>query len=224
MEELKNEQAAVAAQTAEEEEILEGRDEQTSTSLKKFKDVKSLEKAYGSLESEFTKRSQRIKELEGKVAELTEFKLGAEKEKAALEAERGARENKENGERGLSGAEEFYKKFPEAAKYAEKIADFAESGENLSDKEFLEKAYVKCLLREAEELRAKLNDEEFLYGQIESTPIKDRVIKAYLSGVKNSPKTPYLLRGDGNIAVLPPVKPKTLAEAGRLAEDYIIIK
>lgn len=224
MEELKNEQAAVAAQTAEAEEILEGRDEQTSTSLKKFKDVKSLEKAYGSLESEFTKRSQRIKELEGKVAELTEFKLGAEKEKAALEAERGARENKENGERGLSGAEEFYKKFPEAAKYAEKIADFAESGENLSDKEFLEKAYVKCLLREAEELRAKLSDEEFLYGQIESTPIKDRVIKAYLSGVKNSPKTPYLLRGDGNIAVLPPVKPKTLAEAGKLAEDYIIIK
>ena len=92
MEELKNEQAAVAAQTAEAEEISEGRDEQTSTSLKKFKDVKSLEKAYGSLESEFTKRSQRIKELEGKVAELTEFKLGAEKEKAALEAEKKARE------------------------------------------------------------------------------------------------------------------------------------
>ena len=89
MEELKNEQAAVAAQAAEAEEISEGRDEQTSTSLKKFKDVKSLEKAYGSLESEFTKRSQRIKELEGKVAELTEFKLGAEKEKAALKTAKG---------------------------------------------------------------------------------------------------------------------------------------
>lgn len=37
-------------------------------SLGKFKDVKSLLNAYNSLESEFTKRCQRIKELEGKFA------------------------------------------------------------------------------------------------------------------------------------------------------------
>lgn len=40
------------------------------TSLQKFKDVESLCKAYNSLESEFTKRCQRIKELEGKLEKL----------------------------------------------------------------------------------------------------------------------------------------------------------
>lgn len=38
--------------------------------LKKFKDVESLCKAYNSLESEFTKRCQRIKELEGEIEKL----------------------------------------------------------------------------------------------------------------------------------------------------------
>lgn len=41
-----------------------------STLLKKFKDVESLCKAYNSLQSEFTKRSQRIKELEGENVKL----------------------------------------------------------------------------------------------------------------------------------------------------------
>ncbi len=40
-------------------------------SLQKFKDVESLCKAYNSLESEFTKRCQRIKELEGKLEKLS---------------------------------------------------------------------------------------------------------------------------------------------------------
>ena len=41
---------------------------QTEISLGKFKDVNALLSAYNSLESEFTKRCQRIKELEGSVA------------------------------------------------------------------------------------------------------------------------------------------------------------
>ena len=226
MEELTNEQAAVAAQTAEAEELLDGRNEQTTASLTKFKDVKSLEKAYNSLESEFTKRSQRIKELEGKIAELTEFKQNAEKQFSSQQKEDlPAQENLRSGDRGLSGAEEFYKEFPEAVHYAERIADFSESIDSLGNKGSLEKAYVKCLLSEADELRKKLTDEEFLFSQIEGTPIKDRVIKSYLSGVKNAPKTPYLLgRDGGSIAVLPPVKPKTLQEAGELAKDYVLKK
>ena len=42
--------------------------EKTEISLGKFKDVNALLNAYNSLQAEFTKRCQRIKELEGKTA------------------------------------------------------------------------------------------------------------------------------------------------------------
>ncbi|MBQ3116191.1 MAG: hypothetical protein IJC07_04105 [Clostridia bacterium] len=62
MEELKNEQTEVCTQPSAEEENAGGG--QTEVSLGKFKDAKSLLDAYNSLESEFTKRCQKLKELE----------------------------------------------------------------------------------------------------------------------------------------------------------------
>lgn len=59
------EQMEVTAQTVATE--IENGANQTEISLGKFKDVNSLLKAYNSLEAEFTKRCQRIKELEGAV-------------------------------------------------------------------------------------------------------------------------------------------------------------
>ena len=63
MEELKNEQTEVTSHTAG-AEISNG-EKATEVSLGKFKDVNALLSAYNSLESEFTKRCQKIKELEG---------------------------------------------------------------------------------------------------------------------------------------------------------------
>ncbi len=63
MEEFKVEQAeGVASQTANAERT--HGEEQASVSYGKFKDATALLKAYESLEAEFTKRCQRIKELE----------------------------------------------------------------------------------------------------------------------------------------------------------------
>ena len=61
-----NEQIKIASQPAEAEEKTSG-DTDIGISLGKFKDVKSLLDAYNSLQSEFTKRCQRLKELEGQV-------------------------------------------------------------------------------------------------------------------------------------------------------------
>ncbi len=63
MNELKNEQTEVITQPASAE--MENGDERTEVSLGKFKDAQSLLSAYNALESEFTKRCQKIKELEG---------------------------------------------------------------------------------------------------------------------------------------------------------------
>ncbi len=62
MEEIINEQTeAVTSHTAEAEEVL---GEESSVSYGKFKSVEALLSAYNSLQAEFTKRCQRIKELE----------------------------------------------------------------------------------------------------------------------------------------------------------------
>ena len=60
-----NEQTEVAAHIAEAKENTGAA--ATEVSLGKFKDVGSLLKAYENLESEFTRRSRRLKELEGEV-------------------------------------------------------------------------------------------------------------------------------------------------------------
>ena len=59
-----NEQITLEPQTAEAEERNIGGMEK-AISLGKFKDVQSLLDAYNSLQAEFTKRCQRLKELEG---------------------------------------------------------------------------------------------------------------------------------------------------------------
>ena len=64
MEELINEQITDSAQAVETEESVGAAEKEIS--LGKFKDVSALLNAYNSLQAEFTKRCQRLKELEGK--------------------------------------------------------------------------------------------------------------------------------------------------------------
>lgn len=72
------EQITSESQTATAEEIKTG-DRPDVVSLGKFKDVKSLLDAYNSLQSEFTKRCQRLKELEGRASfEKTELSVSKE--------------------------------------------------------------------------------------------------------------------------------------------------
>lgn len=65
MEQILNEQTEMSANTAEADREKVATDSEVS--LGKFKDVNALLGAYNSLQSEFTKRCQKIKELEGKI-------------------------------------------------------------------------------------------------------------------------------------------------------------
>lgn len=67
MEELTNEQIQTLTETAEAERVTGGEKEGISLG-NKFKDVNALLSAYNSLQAEFTKRCQRLKELETKMA------------------------------------------------------------------------------------------------------------------------------------------------------------
>ena len=67
MEQIINEQIELKTHTVDTEK--EMGDKKSEVSFGKFKDAESLVNAYNSLQSEFTKRCQKIKELEGKLAE-----------------------------------------------------------------------------------------------------------------------------------------------------------
>ena len=286
-----SEQVGINAHTAEADKLFgEGI---LPTSLGKFHDVESLCKAYNSLESEFTKRCQRIKELEGELEELKvksesfkkeenadasadekvnhkfaenadnglidgdfdvkgEFLEETTKEKAPAEKPTGFTKDetqvgeKPDGEKPVvsdlstiesvdetnlrkisEGAKvrtimEFFRDYPEASVYALKI------GVNLNEDEItktaLLDAYVKVLRQEKAVLPK--NGESPLEKSRNacdvSESVKEEIIKDYLFSLKeNGPK---LMGGGGEIPVTPPVRPKTLAEAGRLAQNIIKLR
>ena len=101
-------------------------------SLNKFKDEKSLQKAYQSLEAEFTKRCQRLKALE---EENKMLKVSAETS-VTPSAEQNGDDN--------DALKEFFIKYPEAADVIKEISAYA-VGEDFGKSGFMERAYVNYL-------------------------------------------------------------------------------
>ena len=64
---------------------IDGEEKKASTALGKFKDADALTKAYGSLQAEFTRRSQRLRELEREVENLKENLKKEEKGRTGVE-------------------------------------------------------------------------------------------------------------------------------------------
>ncbi len=85
MEQLNSEQIDVSAQTAVAE--VDKGERISEISLGKFKDVNALLNAYNSLQSEFTKRCQKIKELEGAKDDKTTVPSSSERENSAPQTE-----------------------------------------------------------------------------------------------------------------------------------------
>ena len=180
-------------------------------SLNKFKDEKSLQKAYQSLEAEFTKRCQRLKALE---EENKMLKVSAETS-VTPSAEQNGDDN--------DALKEFFIKYPEAVDVIKEISAYA-VGEDFGKSGFMERAYVNYLKDAYDKLKKDSATEEYLLSQIEGTSIKDEIIREYLAGVKNSNKAPVLLGEGGDIALSPLKKPRSLREAGLLAQQIIKLK
>lgn len=88
-----NEQTVTEAQVAEANEV-KGAQKET-VSLGKFKNAEALLAAYNSLQAEFTKRCQRIKELEA-VNSFDKTKVPKDEEATAEIAEKGITEEEKN--------------------------------------------------------------------------------------------------------------------------------
>lgn len=242
------EQAVSTTQTAEAEKITGVADD--AVSLGKFKDVKSLLTAYENLESEFTRRSRRLKELEGIVSERkgettptgaspetvatdggtakNPIVAEATAEKAISDDASGERkadkvdptpnadknektENDESGEKSSAGAGDKNAEIMARLLSLEKsVAEFLnkKSAENAETAENAKNAI-------SDETAEKTTGGEGVRGEYDT----EEIVKAYLLNVMRGKTT--VPAGGGAAIVAPPHKPKSFAEAGKLAAASI---
>lgn len=229
-----NEQTDVAAQVAEAKNN-EGA-AATEVSLGKFKDVKSLLKAYGNLESEFTRRSKRLRELEGEILKKNE-------EITRLCASSG--QDKISGDDSAAETTATDKKV--ATENA--AADNAVNGANATETTATEKLTAENAAKKNEKdvyeiltggdedavppeennptppAEAKISDGGETEKQERATSEKaetidaEEAVKAYLLRVfKNRPIAPPVF---GTAVTAPPKKPRTFEEAGRLVKTNL---
>ena len=167
----------------------------------KFSTAEELVSAYNSLESEFTRRCQKLKELE--------------RENEKLKKTEQPVKNSENEvfQRGKA----FKDKYPDAEELLPSLYELAaKSGDEAEG--FLERAYVNYLKGEIDNQKSYYSSNGYILEKAyENQAVKDGIIREYLVGVDNSKPTVGRFKGNGESVITPPSKPKTLSEANRIA-------
>lgn len=157
----------------------------------KFKNPQELLRAYGELEKEFTRRSQRLRELEkGKQSPISD-------------------------EDWKQAVDKFFKEIPSAKPFAKDIAnEIIQNPELREDANCLNVALTRVLLDKFRTPEQLIADGQFLKDYVFSSErVRNAIIADYLSGVREG-LPPYTLGGGGMQCVAPKVKPKTIEEAG----------
>ena len=177
----------------------------------KFKNADTLYKGYQDLQSEFTRKSQRLSELE-KSIELDNVKKNT------------PIYDTENWQEELSA---FLKKYKNASKFSKDI-----SNEILSDKDLaikpnsLEIAYGRVLGKKFKTNEELVQDENFLNEYIFSNDkIKEKIIKDYVNQIKSNNLNPlFVSSAKGSITGVNNGSPRTLSEAKLMTEKLFSLK
>lgn len=168
----------------------------------KFKDVRSLESAYNALQAEFTKKCQRLSALEGELF------------------------GKDNREKKPSPAPEEKQGEPEGRDVESAVTAFLAKrggcedvlpllGEKLSGKERVTDRDVEAAYAAALEDARKADKEAFVSREKE---IREDAVKEYVTAIARRQGTAPVLTDVGQVTIAPPVKPKNIEDAGKLAE------
>ena len=185
------------AQTAGAEENLGATEE-----FGKFKDAKSLLNAYNALQSEFTRRCQKVKELE--------------RENLLLHKEHADGHSLSEGHEWEKKA--FLEIFPNAEEEYSSLKNTAFDSDG--SKGWLGRAYIKKLTQNYEDKINYLTSLDYVKNAVDNNEeLKSQIIKDYLISVENSKPAIRLISGNGMATVSPPSKPKNLADAGDLARQ-----
>ncbi|MBQ3502161.1 MAG: hypothetical protein IJA72_00655, partial [Clostridia bacterium] len=169
-----------------------------STNLGKFKDAQSLLKAYNSLQTEFTKKSQRLSELENS---NTEF----------------AREEKIN-----QAIKELEQNHNIAQKFSEDIKSAIKDVETSDYRMLAQQELLKSLAQTYKTANEYAEDDEFLKKYVyNNQTIKDNIIREYLANLTNTTPVRVVSNISSSIPLSPPNVPATIQEAGKLAKNII---
>lgn len=162
---------------------------------KKFKSVEELERAYESLEKEFTRRSQRLAKLEKEMKQ----------DKIETDAEWKAKVDK------------FFSENPSAKPFAKQMSDQIIRDNTLRMRsDCLEIALTRVLLEAYRAPKDLATDEDFLKEHILGSDfVKKAVIEGYMKDLREG-KPPVLISARGQNTVAPRSKPKTIEEAGKM--------
>ena len=118
-----------------------------------------------------------------------------------------------------SDFEEFLKQFPDADA-EETIKGVIESGD--FKKGGFTRQYVKSLKQEAERLKRENDSEEVLVKKaMENKAVSEEIVKAYLMKISENKKA-VEKRINGIAPAVPPIKPRTVSEAGKLANEIFV--
>lgn len=169
------------------------KEEQKEQNLGKFKNPQELLRAYGELEKEFTRKSQRLKELESGANENCEF----------------------SEEKWKEAADKFFQQTPSAKPFAREIASkIMEEPSLKNDKDCFNVALTKVLLDKFRTPEQLMQDGQFLNDYVlSSDKVKSAVIEEYLRTLRAG-QPPKTLADDGLACVSLARKPKTVEEAG----------
>jgi len=166
--------------------------------LGKFKDVESLLKAYNSLQSEFTKKSQRLSELEGEIKPLAKLdKINA-------------------------SVEEVINKYSVCKPFKEKLKENLQEVDSDDYSKLAEENLLKLLVENFKSPDEMVRDEHFLSNYIfNNNSIKEAIVGEYLSKLKSAPNVKVATSFNSSIPATPPNVVKTISEAGNIAKSII---
>ena len=180
--------AVCAAETAHDSDEKQGE----GSTLGKFKDATSLLSAYNSLQSEFTRKSQRLSELEKLLEEKKQPVQLAEESKIGSNEKQGelTENNEEEKKQYDSAVHDFFLNHADASAFAKDMSKILlENKFLLKNKNGVEIAYKLAKSERNEEPASLAKNPKFLDEYIYSDgSIKDKIIRDYLLEVENSNK------------------------------------
>lgn len=180
------------------ESVVEAEDVGVDSTLGKFKDVAKLREAYENLQSEFTRKCQRLSELERK-----------DNTKSILVPEY-------QGEHWKEELSAFMEKNPEAKKYASQIGQLLLKDKDLACRQnSLDLAWGQVMKHHFVDANDVGQQPDFFDKYIKNNQeIKDKIIKEYLDGVQHHTVPPLIKGVSSGVSLVEKVKaPTNLDEA-----------
>ena len=187
-----------------------GTDNPEGSPLGKFKDANKLLDAYNELQSEFTRKCQRLSDAEKKLQEISSVQ-NAGVENAANENEFAWNKN----------IKEFLQSHKNAGAFVEEITkELIDNSDLRGDEKGLELAYSKVLEKNFVPHQELAKDQEFLEKFIlNNDEIKEKIIKEYVSSLQGT-QSPLILGNTGfNRGVAQKTQVSSLEEAKKYVEN-----